>query len=123
MTSARSWPKAIGFSIPALLLWGLTALFLWAGLANTWYGWISQDWPVAEGRILRTDVEEMRSSTQETTGMLSRGEIGASHCGHLEGGRRTDSPEGTRTITTFRNEPTASPKRASSGSRSALLRA
>ena len=66
MTSARSWPKAIGFSIPALLLWGLTALFLWAGLANTWYGWVSLDWPVAEGHILRTDIEEVRSNKQDT---------------------------------------------------------
>jgi len=65
MTSTRSWPKVIGFSLAALLLWGLTALFAWAGLGNTWYGWISQDWPVAEGRILRSEVDEVLVTLQD----------------------------------------------------------
>ena len=56
----RSIPKMIGFGLIALLLWSLTALFVWAGLGNTYYGWVSQKWPVAEGVILRSEVEEVR---------------------------------------------------------------
>ncbi len=42
--------------------------------------------------------------------MLSRGAMGFSHNGHFDGGRRIDSLAGTRTITTLRNDPIASPK-------------
>ena len=51
MSSTRSWPKVIGFSLPALLLWGLTLVFspvagmgavylgsaMVLGAAFTWY--------------------------------------------------------------------------------------
>ena len=65
MADERPWPWVIGFSLAALSLWGLTALFLWAGLGNTWYGWVSQDWPTAEGRVLASRVEEVRYSRHE----------------------------------------------------------
>jgi hypothetical protein len=65
MAEQRSWPRAIGFSLAALLLWWLTALFLWAGLGNTWYGWVSQDWPTAEGRVLTSRVAEVRFSRSD----------------------------------------------------------
>jgi len=64
MSTRRSWPKAIGFSLLGLVLWALTALFAWAGLGNTWYGWVSQDWPVAEGRIVATRIEEVRFNSR-----------------------------------------------------------
>ena len=50
----------IGFGLIALVLWTLTALLIWTGLGNTYYGWVSQKWPVAEGVILRAEVEEVR---------------------------------------------------------------
>jgi len=50
-----------------------------------------------------------RSSTHETTGMLSRVAMGVWHSGHFEGGRSSDSSEGTRTMTTLTNEPITSP--------------
>src|SRR5947209_13669475 len=43
------------------------------------------------------------------TGMLSRGEIGLSQPGQCEGGRTTDSPRGTRQMTTLRNDPMSRP--------------
>lgn len=52
------------FIFLALLLWGLAALFAWAGLGNTWYGWVSQDWPVAEGRIVASTVEVERINSK-----------------------------------------------------------
>ena len=41
--------------------------------------------------------------------MLSRDEIAASHRGHRERGRTTDSRFGTLSMTTFRNDPMTSP--------------
>src|SRR4051812_15691916 len=41
--------------------------------------------------------------------MLSRGEICTPQLGQCEGGDTTDSPRGTRQITTFRNDPTRRP--------------
>jgi hypothetical protein len=66
MTTGRSRSTAVVFSLLALVLWGLAALFFWAGLGNTWYGWVSQDWPTAEGRILASRVEEVRTSRQDS---------------------------------------------------------
>ncbi len=43
--------------------------------------------------------------------MLSKPRISASHWGQCDGGATTDSPRGTRQITTFRNDPIASPAR------------
>src|SRR6478672_2625596 len=51
-----------------------------------------------------------RRSSQLSTGTLSLGRIGRSHPGQCEGGRTTDSPLGTRQMTTLRKEPTASPR-------------
>ena len=65
MAATRSWPSAIAFALLALVLWGLSAVFFWAGLGNTWYGWVSQDWPTAEGRILVAEVEEVRTTRQD----------------------------------------------------------
>src|SRR5689334_10590765 len=42
--------------------------------------------------------------------MLSRGRIGLPHAGHALGGLTTDSPRGTRQMTTLRNEPTSAPR-------------
>ncbi len=41
--------------------------------------------------------------------MLSRGAIGASQPGQCDGGDTTDSPRGTRQITTLRNDPMSRP--------------
>lgn len=60
----RPSTKMIGFGLIALLLWSLTVLFVWAGIGNTYYGWVSQAWPVAEGIILRSEVEEIRVTEQ-----------------------------------------------------------
>src|SRR4051794_29182166 len=50
-----------------------------------------------------------RSSSQDSTGTLSRSAIGVPHVGQALRGRTTDRPAGTRTITTLRNEPISSP--------------
>src|SRR3954470_22267684 len=50
-----------------------------------------------------------RRSSQDTTGMSSRGVIGSSHLGQCDRGRTTDSPRGTRQMTTLRNDPMSSP--------------
>ena len=44
------------------------------------------------------------------TGMLSRCRIGRSQPGQCDGGLMTDSPRGTRQITTLRKDPIISPK-------------
>lgn len=62
----RSIPKMIGFSLVALVLWSLTALLVWSGLGNTYYGWVSQKWPVAEGTIVRSEVEEVIESRERS---------------------------------------------------------
>ena len=46
--------------------------------------------------------------------MLSRAAISVPHRGQRERGLTTDSPAGTRAITTLRNEPTSRPTTASS---------
>src|SRR3954452_952095 len=53
-----------------------------------------------------------RSTSQDSTGTLSRGEIGVSQPGQCEGGRTTDSPRGTRQMTTLRKEPMTRPRSA-----------
>jgi len=73
MVATRSWPRVIVFSLLAVVLWSLTAVFLWAGLGNTWYGWVSQDWPVAEGRVLSARVEEMRSTPDDSDRAANEG--------------------------------------------------
>src|SRR3954468_16737802 len=50
-----------------------------------------------------------RRSSQDTTGMSSRGVIGSPHLGQCDRGRTTDSPRGTRQITTLRNDPISRP--------------
>src|SRR4051794_37524187 len=50
-----------------------------------------------------------RSSSQDTRGMSSRGAIGALQPGQCERGVTTDSPRGTRQMTTFRNDPISRP--------------
>ncbi|MEE4174882.1 MAG: DUF3592 domain-containing protein [Xanthomonadales bacterium] len=65
MATARSRLPSIVFSLMALVLWALAAVFLWAGLGNTWYGWVSEGWPTAEGRILVSQVEEIRATRVE----------------------------------------------------------
>src|SRR3954467_4887911 len=52
-----------------------------------------------------------RRSSQDTTGMSSRGVIGSPHLGQCDRGRTTDSPRGTRQITTLRNDPISRPNR------------
>jgi len=42
--------------------------------------------------------------------MSSRGVIGSPHLGQCDRGRTTDSPRGTRQMTTFRNDPMSRPK-------------
>src|SRR5947199_6690654 len=53
-----------------------------------------------------------RRSSQDTTGTLSRAAMGAPHRGHRLRGRTTDSPAGTRAITTLRKLPTSRPRTA-----------
>ncbi len=65
MAATRSWPLTIVFCLLALVLWILATVFLWAGLGNTWYGWVSEAWPTAEGRILVSEVEEVLSTRQD----------------------------------------------------------
>src|SRR4051812_36675079 len=55
--------------------------------------------------------------------MLSRGAIGRSQPGQCEGGRTTDSPLGTRQMTTLRNEPITSPTTALAAAAAASTRA
>src|SRR4051794_21559678 len=43
--------------------------------------------------------------------MSSRGAIGCSHLGQCDRGRTTDSPRGTRQMTTLRNDPMSRPNR------------
>src|SRR3954447_4347415 len=50
-----------------------------------------------------------RSTSHDTTGMLSRFESCVLHDGQCERGVTSDSCRGTRQITTFRNDPTTSP--------------
>src|SRR5687768_7365557 len=52
-----------------------------------------------------------RRRSQETTGTLSYGFTGASHCGQREPGLTSDSPSGTRCATTFRKLPMTAPNR------------
>jgi hypothetical protein len=52
-----------------------------------------------------------RRISQLMTGMLSRGAISLPQPGQRERGCTTDSPAGTRWITTFKNEPMSSPIR------------
>src|SRR3954463_13667428 len=42
-------------------------------------------------------------------GMSSRGVIGCPHLGQCDRGRTTDSPRGTRQMTTLRNDPISRP--------------
>ena len=57
----------------------------------------------------RQDRQRPRSSSQETSGRLSRQAIGVSQAGQRDPGRTTDSRRGTRWMTTLANEPAASP--------------
>src|SRR4051812_20676962 len=50
-----------------------------------------------------------RSTSQDSTGTLSRTANGVLQRGQCEGGCTIDSPRGTRQITTLRNEPISSP--------------
>src|SRR4051812_19631721 len=63
---------------------------------------------------IRTPQQRARppSRSQETTGMLSRGAIGAPQRGQRLPGRTTDWPSGTRAMTTLRKLPTMSPTAA-----------
>ena len=58
--------------------------------------------------------ERPRSSSQLSTGTLSRAAIGAPQAGQALPGRTTDSPAGTRCTTTLRKEPIRSPSTAAS---------
>src|SRR3954453_17562538 len=53
--------------------------------------------------------QRARRSSQDTTGTLSLGAIGAPHEGQGHRGRTTDSPRGTRQMTTLRNDPMSRP--------------
>src|SRR5919205_2464389 len=53
-----------------------------------------------------------RSSSQPSTGTLCRLRTALPQCGQCDPGRTSDSSRGTRWITTFRNDPTARPSRA-----------
>src|SRR6266540_4464781 len=57
----------------------------------------------------RQDRQRPRSSSQETSGRLSRQAIGVSQAGQRDPGRTTDSRRGTRWMTTLANEPAARP--------------
>lgn len=50
----------IVYGLIALALWSLTAVFVWSGFGNLYYGWVSETWPLAEATILRSEVEEVR---------------------------------------------------------------
>ena len=52
-----------------------------------------------------------RASSHDTTGMLSYHLMGVSHLGQCEGGLESDSPRGSRQITTLPNDPKMSPNR------------
>src|SRR4051794_3044049 len=58
------------------------------------------------------DRQRPRSASHESTGTLSYGRMGVSHCGHREPGRDSDSPRGSRYATTLRNEPKIAPMTA-----------
>ena len=51
----------------AICLWAVSGLFFWVALGNTWYGWVSQDWPVARGTVVRSAVEEVAYSRSDNT--------------------------------------------------------
>jgi len=63
----------------------------------------------------RTEIDSLqlrhrpKSNTHESTGMLSRGEIGVSQLGQCDAGWTTDSFRGTRQMTTFKNDPMTRP--------------
>ena len=57
--ATRTLPKMIIYGLVALVLWALTALFVWTVFGNIYYGWVSQKWPVAEATVLRSEVEEI----------------------------------------------------------------
>src|SRR5438067_2151024 len=61
-----------------------------------------------------------RSATQDTTGTLSTGATGVPQLGQRDRGRITDSRRGTRWMTTFRNDPTASPRTPHTTARNAV---
>src|SRR5690242_8762679 len=69
----------------------------------------------------RQSRQRPRSSSHETTGISSRGRMPASQAGQCERGRTTDSPRGTRWMTTFRNDPTTRPTAAAKTTRKLLL--
>src|SRR5262245_11687441 len=62
-----------------------------------------------------------RSSSHETTGMLSRFAIFTSHFGQCDGGRTIDSWRGTRQMTTFKKEPITSPYKPLIAATSAVI--
>ena len=56
--------------------------------------------------------QRARSSSQLSSGMLSRGAIGEAQAGQADPGRTSDSPRGTRWMTTLANDPKTRPKAA-----------
>jgi len=62
-----------------------------------------------------------RSSSHDSTGMLSRHWIGVSQTGQCESGCDSDSPLGSRQMTTFANEPKTSPNKASDTKKKASI--
>lgn len=59
--------KTMLFGLIAFVLWAISGLFFWVALGNTWYGWVSQDWPVARGTVVRSAVEEVAYSRSDNT--------------------------------------------------------
>src|ERR671919_1421020 len=60
-----------------------------------------------------------RSTSQETTGTLSRGRMSAPQLGHLDRDLTIDSPTGTLAITTVRKDPKIRPSRRNSATSTA----
>src|SRR5687768_3448964 len=67
------------------------------------------------------DRQRPRSSSQDRTGMLSRGAIGVPQLGQALGGWAIDSPRGTRWITTLANEPKIRPRTPQAAASTRLL--